>query len=339
MRPLVTLLAVVAVGCGRSGPRAVVYCAQDEEFAVGLFADFERDEHVAVAPKFDTEANKSVSLVLELQREAGRPRCDVHWNNEILGTIRLARQGLYEPYHSSAAADFPPGSAAKDGTWQAFAERARVLVVNTNLVSEADRPKSLLDLTDPKWKGKLAMAKPQFGTTATQAACLFEVLGPDAAKAFYRCLKANDISIVAGNKQVAVGVAEGRYAVGLTDTDDAIIEAKAGKPVVIVYPDRAGQPAHPRMGTLFLPNTLALVKGGPNPTAGQKLIDYLLRPESEAKLAAGGAFQFPVNPKAKAELPAGLFTRHQVTPMAVDFEKAADLWDQTQAFLRDEFAR
>lgn len=333
----VALLAVA--GCGRSGPRAVVYCAQDEEFAVGLFADFERDERVAVAPKFDTEANKSVSLVVELQREAGRPRCDVHWNNEILGTIRLARQGLYEPYRSPSATDFPPGTAAADGTWQAFAERARVLVVNTNLVPEADRPKSLLDLADPKWKGKLAMAKPQFGTTATQAACLFEVLGPDAAKTFYRGLKSNDVAVVAGNKQAAVGVADGRYAVGLTDTDDAVIEVLAGKPVVIVYPDRAGHPAHPRMGTLFLPNTLALVKNGPNPTAGRKLIDYLLRPESEAKLAAGGAFQFPVNPKAAAKLPAGLFTRHGVRPMAVDFEKAADLWDGAQAFLRDEFAR
>lgn len=335
----VWLAFLVLVGCGHSEPRAVVYCAQDEEFAVGLFADFQRDEHLAVAPKFDTEANKSVSLVVELQREAGRPRCDVHWNNEILGTIRLARQGLYEPYRSPAAADFPPGSAAKDGTWQAFAERARVLIVNTTLVPEADRPRSLLDLTDPKWKGKVAMAKPQFGTTATQAACLFEVLGPDAAKAFYRGLKANEVGIVAGNKQAATAVGDGKFAVGLTDTDDAIGEVQAGKPVAIVYPDRAGHPAHTRMGTLFLPNTLALVKGGPNPAAGRKLIDYLLRPETEAKLAAGGAFQFPMNPKAEVKLPAGLFTRHQVTPMAVDFEKAADLWDHTQAFLRDEFAR
>ena len=82
-----------------------------------------------------------------------------------------------------------------------------MLIVNTNLVPEADRPKSLLDLTDPKWKGKVAIAKPQFGTTATQAACLFEVLGPDAARAFYRGLKANDVQIVPGNKQAAEAVA------------------------------------------------------------------------------------------------------------------------------------
>ena len=331
--------AMLLVGCRKADERVVVYCAQDQEFAEGVFADFQGATGLAVAPKFDTEANKSVSLAAELEREAGRPRCDVHWNNEILATIRLARKGVYEPYESPNAAPFPDWTKAKDRTWQAFAARARVLIVNTNLVPEADRPKSLLDLTDPKWTGKVAIAKPQFGTTATQAACLFEVLGPDAAKAFYRGLKANDVRVVAGNKQTAQGVARGDFAVGLTDTDDALIELNAGKPVALVFPDAAGHPAHPRMGVLYIPNTVAVVKGGPNPAGARRLVDHLLRPETEAKLAAGGGFQIPLNPQAKADLPAALMPPDQVKVMAVDWDRAADLWDEAQAFLRDEFAR
>lgn len=190
MTRAVGLFAVLAVatsagcgGCRRPDERVVVYCAQDQEFADGVFADFAAGGQ-PVSPKFDTEANKSVSLTAELEAEAARPRCDVHWNNEILGTIRLARKGLYEPYTSANADPLPAWTKAKDGTWQAFAGRARVLIVNTNLMPEADRPTSLLDLTDPKWKGKVGMVKPQSGTTATQAACLFEVLGADAAKGF-----------------------------------------------------------------------------------------------------------------------------------------------------------
>jgi iron(III) transport system substrate-binding protein len=331
--------AALAVGCRKADERVVVYCAQDQEFAEGVFADFRAASGLAVAPKFDTEANKSVSLAAELEREAGRPRCDVHWNNEILATIRLARKGVYEPYESPDAAPFPDWTKAKDHTWQAFAARARVLVVNTNLVPAAARPKSLLDLTDPKWTGKVAIAKPQFGTTATQAACLFEVLGPDAAKAFYRGLKANDVRVVAGNKQTAQGVARGDFAVGLTDTDDALIESNAGKPVALVFPDAAGHPAHPRMGVLYIPNTVAVVKGGPNPAGARRLVDHLLRPETEAKLAAGGGFQMPLNPQAKADLPAALIPPGKAKPMAVDWDRAADLWDEAQAFLRDEFAR
>jgi iron(III) transport system substrate-binding protein len=342
MRTPVLLLIVAglaAAGCQRPENRVVVYCAQDQEFAERIFADFQAESGLAVAAKFDTEANKSVSLISELQQEAGRPRADVHWNNEILGTIRAARLGLYEPYESPTAAGHPGWSKAADLTWQAFAERARVLIVNTDLVPETDRPKSLFDLTDPRWKGKVAMAKPQFGMTATHAVCLFEVLGPDAARAYFRALKANDVQIVSGNKQSARGVADGQFAVGMTDTDDAVIELNAGKPVAIVFPDAAGHPDHPRMGTLYVPNTLAVVKGARNPAGAKMLIDYLLRPETETKLAQGGGFQFPVHPEVKLSPHPALKTRHEVKRMDVDFEKAADLWDEAQSFLRDEFAR
>ena len=88
--PLLTL-----AGCSRPGSRVVLYCAQDREFAEELLADFTRETGVAVVPKFDTEAQKSVSLAAELEREAGRPRCDVHWNNEL--TYYSTRDPRYRP--------------------------------------------------------------------------------------------------------------------------------------------------------------------------------------------------------------------------------------------------
>src|SRR5262249_59869685 len=188
-------------------------------------------------------------------------------------------------------------------------------------------------------KGRIAIAKPQFGTTATQAACLFEVLGADNARDFYRALKANGITLLPGNKQVAQAVAEGRFAVGFTDSDDAIGELNDGKPVAIVIPDRDGHPAHPRLGTLFIPNTLLVIKGGPNPAGARKLVDYLLIAAVQRQLAEGGGYQIPLNPAAKANLHPSLVRPEQVKVIAVDLERAADLWDEAQAFLLDEFAR
>lgn len=319
----------LAAGCAKRESRVVVYCAQDREFAETLLTDFTRETGLALEPKYDTEANKSVSLALELEREATRPRCDVHWNNEILGTIRLARKGMYQSHDAAGAKPFPDWSKAPDRTWQAFAARARVMIVNTNLVK--DPPRSLLDLADAKWRSVVAMAKPFFGTTATHAACLFESLGPEAAKGFYRNLKANGVNLLAGNKQVAVDVAAGRFAVGTTDTDDALIEVQAGKPVAMVQADD-------KLGTLFIPNTLAVVKNGPNPDAARRLVEFLLRPDTERRLAEGGGFQIPLNPEVRATLPAGLQTPSGVKPLAVDFNRAADYWDDAQRFLRDTFA-
>lgn len=321
-----------AAGCSR-GEWVTLYCAQDREFAEGLLGEFGTE----VRAKYDSEANKSVALVEELRRERGRPRCDVHWNNEPLGTLRLAAEGVLEPYRSPAGVGFPAWTRPADGTWQAFAARARVILVNTRLVPASEYPTSILDLADARWRGRLALAKPVFGTSATHAAALFAVLGPERAERWYADLKAGGAAVVAGNKQVAQGVAAGDFALGVTDTDDALIELRAGRPVALVYPDRDGHPAHPGLGTLFIPNTLALVRGAPHADTGRRLMDWLLRPQTERRLATGGGFQIPLNPAAAVERVPGLETPATVRPMAVDWAAAAIQWDASQTILRRKF--
>jgi iron(III) transport system substrate-binding protein len=330
---LPAVMVAVLGGCTPAKPRVVLYSAQDQEFVGSIFEVFTQRTGLPVAPKFDTEADKSVSLYVELITDKARPRCDVFWNNEILSTIRLQRQEMLEPYDSPSAAPYPDKAKAKDHTWHAFAARARILLVNTKLVKEADRPRGLLELTDPKWKGKVAMARPQFGTTATQAACLFQVLGTDEAKRFYHGLKENGVQIVPGNKQAADAVKDGQAAVGLTDTDDALEAIKDSPDVAMIFPDRDG------IGTLFIPNTLGIIRGCPNPDGARKLVDYLLSAEVEAKLAEGGSHQIPLNPEVKATLPPQMETPRTVKEMAVNFGKAADLWDEVQKFVASEFER
>src|SRR5439155_22867008 len=114
-----------------------------------------------------------------------------HWNNEILATIRLQEQQILLPYQSSAGEPFPAEFKASDHSWYGFAARPHILLINTKLLSKAERPASLLDLTGPAWKGRVAMAKPQFGTTASEAACLFQAWGQEKAQTFYKELHAN----------------------------------------------------------------------------------------------------------------------------------------------------
>jgi iron(III) transport system substrate-binding protein len=212
--------------------------------------------------------------------------------------------------------------------WHGFAARARVLIVNKNQVSEERRPKSIRDLTDPQWR--CGIAKPLFGTTATHAACLFAAWDDQEAKDYFTALKVN-AQILSGNKQVAQAVAGGRLAVGLTDTDDAVIEIENGMPVAIVYPDQEdGQ-----LGTLFIPNTLALIKGSPNPEAAEKLVDYLLSADVERRLAEGPSAQIPLRPGVPAS--PRVKTPEQVRAMEVDWDVAAEKWDTARQFLESEF--
>ncbi len=281
------LLMPLLAGCGKKQPsEVVVYTALDEEFSKPIFDDFTRDTGIVVKVKYDAESTKTVGLTQTIIAERDRPRCDLFWNNEILNTFRLERAGLLRPYNSPAAAEFPANARSPRGLWYGFAARARVFIVNTNQVPEERRPKSIRDLTDPQWYERCGIAKPLFGTTATHAACLFAVWGDDKAKDFFRDVKHN-ARIMSGNKQVAEAVAAGSLAFGLTDTDDALVEIEKGMPVAIVYPDQAEN----EVGTLYIPNTLALIKGSPHPVEAEKLLNYLL--SADVRAAAGRRAERP----------------------------------------------
>jgi iron(III) transport system substrate-binding protein len=91
------------------------------------------------------------------------------------------------------------------------------------------------------------------------------------------------------------------------------------------------------MGTCYIPNTLMLIRGAPNPDAGRKLIDFLLSPEVEKRLAESSSHQMPMNGSVQATLPPQIETPKTVKAMAVDWYKAAELWEEVQSFLRNDF--
>jgi iron(III) transport system substrate-binding protein len=332
-RALVLAGALLLAGCTGDGDNeVVVYTALDAEFSQPILEQFEFQTGVKVLPKFDVESNKTLGLTQAIIAESHRPRCDVFWNNEILNTLRLEEHGLLTAYRPKMAETYPAIYRSPGATWHGFAARARVLLVNTKLVPADASPGSIYDLADEKWRGRCGLAKPLFGTTATHAACLFAYLGDENAQRLLSDMKANEVQIFAGNKQVAQAVSAGEIAFGVTDTDDAMIELEEARPVKIVYPDQGEK----GMGTLFIPNTLAIIKDSPHQDQAKRLVDYLLTPAIEVELANSASAQIPLC--SKVNVPLRVETPHTVRPMSVDFNQAAKKWDKAARFVRDLFA-
>ncbi|MBN1441423.1 MAG: extracellular solute-binding protein [Planctomycetes bacterium] len=329
------LPALAAGGCRRVDPAAqvVVYTALDRQFSEPIFEEFTRATGIRVLAQYDTESTKTVGLAGRIRAERERPRCDVFWNNEILNTLRLKAEGLLEPCRPKEAESYPEEHRDLDGCWHGFAARARVIIASTEIVGEEERPRSFRDLADPKWKGRTGIAKPLFGTTASHVACLFVDPGPEAAVEYLRSLRENEVQIHGGNKGCAEAVAAGRCAFALTDTDDAIIEKDAGRPVEIIYPDQEDG----GIGTLFLPNTLALVKGAPHRESAIRLIEFLLSPEVETMLADGRSAQIPLNRKSPPN--PRIRGPREVRAMRVDFEKAAEAFETARQVVEEKFLR
>jgi len=318
-------------GCNPSKKNTVVvYTALDRNFSEPIFQEFTRKTGIQVLPKYDTESTKTVGLVNAIIAEATNPRCDVFWNNEIVNTIRLQKRNLLRTCDPANATLYPENFRDSNHQWFGFAARARVLIVNTNRVNEANMPASIMDLVNPVFRNNAAIAKPLFGTTASHVACLFSKLSPDKTKNLLRAYKANGIIVEAGNKTCALNVSAGKRAVALTDTDDAMIELQQDKPVKIIFPDIApGQ-----MGTLLIPNTVSILTNCPHPKAAERLINYLLSPEVEERLAHGASAQIPLNKTYRGKHPLGALPEQW---MKVDFKAAADQFENAAKWIREEF--
>ena len=310
--------ALLVSGCGgaeRSTREVVAYVSADRPFSEPILQEYQRRTGVRVNVVYDTEETKSTGLANRLLAEKERPQADVFWSNEPVRTLILKSRSVLAPYQSSAAQGIADTFKDREGYWTGFSARLRVIVYNTSKISSTEAPRSVFDLADPQWKGQVAIADPRFGSTSFHVAALYAEVGDERADEYFRKLKANDVKVVDGNSVVRDMVARGDVAVGLTDTDDVNVAIEAKQPVAMVLPDREG------IGVPVMPNMVSLIAGAPHPDEGKRLIDYLLSPEVERKLAESEAVQIPLH--ADVPGPKNIPPISTFKPMTLDYAKAA----------------
>ena len=291
----------------------VVYCAHDAVYSEDLLRRFEEQTGINVVRQFDTEATKSLSLVNRLLAEKDHPQCDVFWNNEVLGTVRLAEAGVLEPYRGPGYERIPERYRDPDGLWTGFAARLRVWIVNRDR-TDTD-PESMKIKFDAEDLSSVAIAKPLYGTTRVHYAVLWKEWGGDRLKAWHTDSHGRGLLEVNGNSTVKNLVADGKIDCGWTDSDDFFLAVDDGKPVEAV-------PVRTTSGhTICIPNSVAIVSGTNHRKAAEKLVDFLLSSESELAMARSSSRQIPLGPVEKQDLP------KEVQQLA---EWAADGYDLNQ---------
>lgn len=328
IRSLVAGCAMVVLSSCSEGDRkpVVAYTSVDQVFSEPIFRACETTHGLRVRAVFDTEETKSTGVLNRLLAEASHPQADVFWSGDPVRPFVLVERGLVEPYVSTEAAAIPDGFRAADGTWTGLAARARVLLIDTAQLPADQRPTSVEELADPRFKGRAAIANPLFGTTTMHAAALFSSWGDERAQAFFRALSANDVRVASSNGEVKRLVLGGEVAFGLTDTDDAFAAVAERPELAVVYPDSD------RLGTLVMPTSVVLLRGGPNPAGGRELIDCLLSARSEEELVRAGG-HIPLRDGVAA--PPGVPSAGAIRSMSVDYSAVATTMQRIQPWLRE----
>jgi iron(III) transport system substrate-binding protein len=303
--------ALFLFGCGTKQQDAVtIYVSEDRVFSEPILKDFEKDTGVRIRAVYDTEEAKSTGVMNRLLAEKNTPQADVYWANEPVRADVLRQQGVSASFKPDNAQGIDESFKDPNGFWTGFSARARLFVVNKKA---RYRPASVLSYTDPKASGLGVIANPLFGTTTAQMAALFSLWGDEKAKQFLAAMKANQVKLSTGNGESADFVASGEFDFALVDSDDAVDRIRHGKPIEIVYPDQGEGDA----GLLLIPNAVALIRDGPNPIGGRKLIEYLLSKETERKLAVADCAQIPLH--SGVTPPAELKPISQLKTMKVNY--------------------
>jgi iron(III) transport system substrate-binding protein len=322
----ILLIAISFFACSSETNEVVVYTSVDQVFSEPVLKNFEKETGITVKAVFDTEETKSTGVLNRLITEKDNPQCDVFWSGDPMRTDVLKQRGITKAYRSDEAKGISPVFIDKDYNWIGFSARARVLLINEDLVKDEDIPKSIMDLTNEKYKGNFAIANPLFGTTSFHFAALFVELGDEKAKQFLVNMKKNDIVIASSNGDVKKKVATGEVAMGLTDTDDANEAIKEGLPVKMIFLDQDG------FGNLIVPNTVSLIKNSPNNENGKKLIDFLLLAKTEEMLAKS-CVQMPLH--KGVPVPANVPSLDNIVPMAVDYATVAKKSEEIKQYLKE----
>lgn len=273
---MLVLLYLTLCACSQKEYKEVViYTSVDQVYSEPILKAFEEKTGIKVKALYDIEAQKTTGLATRLEAEKENPQADVFWNGEFTKTISLMEKGVLSDYIS-------------------FGGRARVLLVNTNKIEPKDYPKTLDDILNDKYDpSTIAIARPLFGTTFSQACAIYAERGDEEGKVFFEKVNAKGIRIVEGNSVVRDLVVSGEITMGLTDTDDAYDAIKKEKPVQMVFLDQGTE----EMGTLITPNTVAKVSGCSNIAQAEAFIKFITSDEAAVLLYESGWIDFMEKPE------------------------------------------
>jgi len=331
---LVGLLALCVGGIWwwsvRAADALVVYCAHDAMHAEAVLAAFEAETGIDVEVRYDNEATKSLGLVEAIASEREAPRCDVLWNNEVLGTMWLARQGLLAEYRGTGWQRIPERWRDPAGRWVGFGGRLRVWIWQRGLLSSPqaalERGLAAGELAD------MGYARPVFGTTRAHATAVWSARGRAAAKQWLDGLDAAGAVELSGNATVKDAVAAGQLRYGWTDTDDAFVAQDAGAAVEF-------EPVLLDGRALCVPNTAAIVRSTDRPEHARRLVDWLASEATELRLARSRARQIPLGPVPTEAWPVDVARFRDAVATAWDVGPWDTVADDVLVWLRERVLR
>ncbi len=264
-------------------------------------------------------------LVNRMKAEGTRSPADVFITNDA-GSLEMARTaGLFRPMNMrEVERAIPPQFRAADNSWIGLSGRFWIIVYNTAIV-KPDQVKSLLDLSDPMWKDKIAI--PNAGSEYLQAgvSVIRASLGEEPTKRFLEGLRDNaGTNVYQKSSQIVEAVAKGQVALGIVNHyyvyRHLVTQPKA--PLAVLMPDQQ----EGGMGAIMNVAGIGVLKHTPRLEDAKLLVEFLVA-QAGQKMFADLDKEYPLHPEVQAD-PA-LVERKRFRAAMVPLAKLAELREPT----------
>jgi iron(III) transport system substrate-binding protein len=212
---IAAISATSLTGCAKettptSGEQSItVYSGRSEDLIQPLLELFSAETGIAVEVRY----SDSASLAAQILEEGDNVQADVFFSQDAGALGAVSESGAFKELNSDITELVAAEYRSTDNTWTGVSGRSRVMSYDPEQVSEADLPKSIFDLADPKWKGKIGIA-PTNASFQSAITAMRVLEGEDATAKWLAAMKANAI-LFEKNGQILEAVEAGEIAIGL----------------------------------------------------------------------------------------------------------------------------
>jgi iron(III) transport system substrate-binding protein len=291
-----TLAVGALAGCGGAASGAssltiTLYNGQHEQTTDSLVAGFEKATGIKVSVRDDDED----TLADDIVNEGSHSPADLIFTENSQVLEFLQGKDLLTKVDASTLANTPAKYNSPQGDWVGVSGRVSVLIYNPALISESQLPTSVLQLADPKYKGKLAIA-PQETDFQPIVTAVEQAYGQAKALSWLDGIKANAGSHnYPDNETIADEVNRGSAAFGIVNQYywyrmSAELGAANTKAKIAYF--AAGDP-----GYVVDVSGAALLKSSKHQAAAQKFLAYLVSTQAQEVIAnpkESISFEYPI---------------------------------------------
>jgi iron(III) transport system substrate-binding protein len=159
-----------------------------------------------------------------------------------------------------------------------------VLGYDSRVVKESDLPKSVFDLTKPRWKGKVGWAPTNASFQSFVTAMRLEK-GDQATLDWLEAMKANGVQPYEKNSQIRDAVANGEIEVGLINHYYVLEAINEGEADGKTYPVKIHFFPGGDVGSLVNVAGIGVLKSASNPKGAELFTDYVLSKKGQEYFA------------------------------------------------------